>query len=284
MSILTLTEWIRNAAVSLGSIPVIALPQPADAPVPHPRRDDADADDADNARHDHPRSSIASAWMLLIKPTITRLFRSREANIMATSLPDAQELSDDVLEALRLRAVRGCQLGFTEAELADILGVRRETVCHWWSAYADGGLEALPHDRIGRPVGSRRVLSDDQAARIQQLLRTHQPEELGIPAALWTRRAVGELIRQEFAIVVAVSTVGLYLKRWGFTAKRPRRHARDRDPEEVRQWLEETYPAIEKRAKQEEAEIYWDDEVGVAADQQPATVWNCFICPVTRRS
>ncbi len=189
---------------------------------------------------------------------------------MAISLPDARELSDDVLEALRLRAVRGCQLGFTETELADILGVRRETVCHWWSAYADGGLEALPHDRTGRPVGSRRALSDDQAARIQQLLRTHQPEELGIPAALWTRRAVGQLIRQEFAIVVAVRTVGLYLQRWGFTAKRPRRHARDQDPEEVRQWLEETYPAIEKRAKQEDAEIYWGDEVGVAADQQPA--------------
>ena len=59
---------------------------------------------------------------------------------MAISLPDARELSDDVLEALRLRAVRGCQLGFTETELADILGVRRETVCHWWSAYADGVL------------------------------------------------------------------------------------------------------------------------------------------------
>ncbi len=60
---------------------------------------------------------------------------------MAISLPDARELSDDVLEALRLRAVRGCQLGFTETELADLLGVRRETVCHWWSAYADGGLD-----------------------------------------------------------------------------------------------------------------------------------------------
>ena len=142
---------------------------------------------------------------------------------MAISFPDARELSDDVLEALRLRAVHGCQLAFTETELADLLGVCRETVCRWWSAYADGGLDALPHDRTGRPVGSRRSLSDEQATRIQQLLCTHQPEELGIAAALWTRRAVGELIRQEFGVVLAVRTVGLYLQRWGFTAKRPRR-------------------------------------------------------------
>ncbi len=101
-------------------------------------------------------------------------------------------------------------------------------------------------------------------------MRTHQPEELGIAAPLWTRRAVGELIRKECNLCLAVRTVGRYLRRWGFTAKRPRRHARDQDPEEVRHWLEETYPAIEARAQREGAEIHWGDEVGVAADQQPA--------------
>jgi transposase len=199
-----------------------------------------------------------------------RHFRPPEEGFMAVSLPDARELSDEVLEALRLRALNGCELGFTEAEIADLLGVRRETVCHWWSAYADGGLDALPHDRSGRPVGSGRVLSDQQAAHIQQQLRTHQPEELGIAAPLWTRRAVGELIRQQCGIALAVRTVGLYLQRWGFTLKRPRRHARDQDPEELRQWLEETYPAIKERARQKGVEIHWGDEVGVAADQQPA--------------
>ena len=189
---------------------------------------------------------------------------------MAVSLPDARELSDEVLEALRLRALHACELGFTEVEIADLLGVCRETVCHWWSAYVDGGLHALPHDRTGRPLGSGRALSDQQAAHIQQQLRTHQPEELGIAAPLWTRRAVGELIRQQFGIALAVRTVGLYLKRWGFTPKRPRRHARDQDPEEVRQWLEETYPAIKERACQEDAAIHWGDEVGVAADHHPA--------------
>jgi transposase len=207
--------------------------------------------------------------MLLAKAMMTRSFRLLEAAIMAISLPDARELSDEVLEALRLRALRGCQLGFTETEIADLLGVRRETVCHWWSAYVEGGLDALPHDRTGRPLGSGRTLSDEQAACIQQQLRTHQPQELGIAAPLWTRRAVGELIRRHLGIVLAVRTVGLYLQRWGFTPKRPRRHARDQEPEEVRQWLEETYPAIEQRARQEKADIYWGDEVGVAADQQP---------------
>jgi transposase len=189
---------------------------------------------------------------------------------MAILLPDARELSDEVLEALRLRALRGCQLGLPEAQIAEMLGVARETVSRWWSAYAGQGVQALPRRRTGRPLGSGRALTGLQAEHIRRLLRTHQPEELGIAAPLWTRRAVGELIRRECDVSLAVRTVGHYLRRWGFTAKRPRRHARDQDPEEVRVWLEETYPALAARAEQEGAEIHWGDEVGVAADEHPA--------------
>ena len=186
---------------------------------------------------------------------------------MAVTLPDARQLSDEVLEALRLRAVRGCELGFTETDVADLLGVARETVARWWSAYRAGGTEALPHDRTGRPRGSGRTLTDAQAARLQQLLDAHSPEDLGIAAPLWTRRAVRDLIRQECGLVMPVRTVGEYLRRWGYTVKRPRRQARDQDPAEVRAWLRQTYPAIEARAYAEGAAIHWGDETGVAADE-----------------
>jgi transposase len=189
---------------------------------------------------------------------------------MAISLPDTRELSDEVLEALRLRALRGCQLGFTEADVADLLGVARETVSRWWSAYAQGGLPALPHDRSGRPQGSGRTLSDEQGSHLQQLLDGHSPEELGIAAPLWSRRAVRDLIHKEYGIRMPVRTVGAYLQRWGYTAKRPRRQAKKQDPEEIRQWLEETYPAIARRATAENADMHWCDEVGVAADVHPA--------------
>jgi transposase len=188
---------------------------------------------------------------------------------MTISLPDARLLSDEVLRALRLRALRGCELGYTESEVADLLGVARETVCRWWSAYAQQGLDHLPHDRTGRPTGSGRTLTDEQAGHLQQLLDSKAPEDFGIAAPLWTRRAVRDLIFQEYAIPMPVRTVGQYLQRWGYTRKKARRHSRDQEPEEVRQWLEETYPAIEKRAEEEDAEIHWCDETGVAADEHP---------------
>jgi transposase len=188
---------------------------------------------------------------------------------MAISLPDARQLSDEVLEALRLRAVRGCEMGFTEADVAEMLGVSRGTVSRWWAAYAASGPEALPGERSGRPVGSGRTLNDEQASHIQGTIDSRCPDEAGVASPLWSRRAVGELVRKEFGIEMPVRTVGEYLKRWGYTAKRPRRHARDQDPLEVRGWLEETYPLIEAQAKEEDADIFWADEVGVAADEHP---------------
>lgn len=190
---------------------------------------------------------------------------------MAINLPDARGLSDEVLEALRLRALRGRELGFIEADLAHVLGVSLETVCRWWVAYSTGGVEALPQARTGRPPGSGAALSDEQAAQIQQIIDTKSPEDVGIAAPLWNRRAIGQLIQNQCGVARAVRTVGKYLRRWGYTPKKPRRHARKQDPEEVRQWLEQTYPAIEKRARKEHAQIHWCDETGIVADQFSGT-------------
>jgi len=186
---------------------------------------------------------------------------------MAIQLPDARELSDEVLEALRLRVLRGRELGLTETRLAEILGLSRETVCRWWSAYQAGGLDAIPHERTGRPIGSGRTLDDTQAARLQAEIKDHCPSDWGIAAPLWTRRAVRDLIRKEFDIDMPIRTVGEYLRRWGYTPQKARRKAKRQDPEELREWLENIYPAIAEAAANEGGEIHWCDEKGVGANE-----------------
>jgi transposase len=128
---------------------------------------------------------------------------------MSITLPDARQLSDDVLEALRVRALRGRELGFTEADLAAMLGVAPETVCRWWVAYSNGGLEAIPQQRTGRPLGSGRTLSDEQSRRVQQIIDSQSPEDVGIASPLWNRRAIRDLIAKECGITMPVRTGGI---------------------------------------------------------------------------
>jgi transposase len=186
---------------------------------------------------------------------------------MALELPDARQLADDVIHAVRIYALRALEMGYSEADVADLFGLSRETVCRWWVAYSAGGLGAVPGDRTGRPVGSGRTLTQDQERQLQDRIDGHSPEDHGIASPLWTRRAVRDLIHQECGVAMPIRTVGEYLRRWGYTVKKPSRRARQQDPEEVRKWLEKEYPALERRAAKEGAEIHWCDETGVAADQ-----------------
>ncbi len=152
---------------------------------------------------------------------------------MAIELPDARELSDESLQVIRLRALHGIELGFSETDLANLLGVCHETISRWWTAYCAHGLHSLPGGRTGRPLGSGRFLAEQQADRIQGLIDNHSPEQLGIAQALWTRRAVQELIRKEFDIDLAERTVGQYLRRWGYTLKFTRNILPSRDRRSV---------------------------------------------------
>src|SRR3954452_6687580 len=187
---------------------------------------------------------------------------------MAIELPDTRSESNDVLDALRLRAVRARQLGYAIADIAAILGVREETVSRWCSRYERGGREALPGDRTGRPVGSGRRLDPEQERSLREMIETKGPQELGIASALWTRQAVRDLIRQEFGIRLPIRTVGEYLRRWGLTPQKPVRKSYRQDPDEVAEWLDKTYPEIERRAEREGGEIHWGDETGVRSTCQ----------------
>jgi transposase len=187
---------------------------------------------------------------------------------MAIELPDGRSESNDVLEVLRLRAVHARQLGYAVVDIAAILGVREETVSRWCSRYDQGGREALPGDRTGRPIGSGRRLNKEQEQSLREALETKSPQEWGIASALWTRQAVRELIQQQVGIRLPIRTVGEYLRRWGLTPQKPVRKAYKQDPKAVAAWLERTYPAMERRAAQEGGEIHWGDETGVRSTCQ----------------
>jgi transposase len=187
---------------------------------------------------------------------------------MTIELPDGRREPNEVLEALRLRAVHARKSGYAVIDIAAILGVREETISRRCSRYDRGGREALPGDRTGRPVGSGRLLAGEQEQGIRQAIETKTPQELAIPSALWTRQAVRELIQQRVGIRSPIRTVGEYLRRRGYTPQKPVRKAYKQDPKAVAEWLERTYPAIERRATKEGGEIHWGDETGVRSTCQ----------------
>jgi transposase len=177
---------------------------------------------------------------------------------------DGRKLSSEEQYLIRESAVRmSCELGYSKLDVAEALGVTRQAVGQWIRLYEDGGWEALKLGRRGRRPGEQAKLSDSQCAIVIKLITDHTPDQLKLPFVLWTAPGVRDLIHERFGILLAVRTMRKYLQAWDFTPQKPIRKAWQQSSEKVRQWLEETYPEIARRAKERGATIYWVDETGV---------------------
>lgn len=168
---------------------------------------------------------------------------------------------------LRVRAVKMLEAGLTQVEVAAHLGVSDRAVRSWARRFRRHGWKALHKRPRGRGSDEQMVLSAGDQQRIVDAIRGRFPDQLRIPGLLWTRSAVAELIERECGVRLDLSTVGRYLRRWGFTLKRPVKRALEADPVVVEAWLEDVYPAIRARAKAQGALILWQDESGVRLQQ-----------------
>jgi transposase len=87
------------------------------------------------------------------------------------------------------------------------------------------------------------------------------------------REAVAELIARRSGLPLARTTVGAYLRGWGFSPQRPQHRALEQNPAAVRRWLAEAYPAIRTRAKREGGVVVWLDAMGICSDAAAGRSW-----------
>jgi transposase len=164
---------------------------------------------------------------------------------------------------LRKRAIKLYLSGKKQYEVAEIIGVKKETISKWNSLYKSGGFLALKANKNGVKSEDKKLLSVKQEKEIQNMIIDKMPDQLKLDYALWTRKAVKELVEREFGIILAINTMGDYLRKWGFTPQKPKKKAYEQCDKKVQKWLDEEYPKIKEDAKKEDAEIHWGDETGV---------------------
>jgi transposase len=173
-------------------------------------------------------------------------------------------------EEERVRAVQLMESGKSPEMVAEFLGVSRSSVFDWQKKYREGGLAALStRFASGRPT----VLSDKQMMSLYTMIVGKDPRQYSLGFALWTRKLVADLIEQKFGVRLSLPTVGRILKKLGMSAQRPLYRAYQQDPEKVRIWKEQTYPAIRAQAAEAGATIFFADEAGIRTDHHAGTTW-----------
>lgn len=187
-------------------------------------------------------------------------------DVVAMELTDMRSLGFEARAERRKMVIKLRKSGATYKAIAEQTGLSMTGVFDICKRYEHSGAKALKDAVKGRQAGEGRRLSAEQEAEIQKLIADKMPDQLKMPYALWSRPAVSALIATRTGITLPVRTMGHYLKRWGFTPQKPIRRAYEQSPKAVQEWLDTTYPQIEREAKAKGAEILWGDETGLRSD------------------
>ena len=124
---------------------------------------------------------------------------------------DARSITPDAQREKRIIALTMRARGDTFVSIAQAVGVNARTVQKWMARVESlGEASAIAGKPRGYAVGTNRQLSAEQEADIQSLIVDRMPDQLKMAYALWTRKAVRELIEDQTGVNMPVRTVGLY--------------------------------------------------------------------------
>lgn len=173
------------------------------------------------------------------------------------------KVSTETRKIIKQQAVQLLKQHKKHREIADLLGISLQTADRISSAYKKEGAECLKEKRRGRKTGEKRLLSPEQEKEVRNILIDRTPDQMKMSFMLWTRAAVCQLVRERYGVTITLRNMSEYLKRWGMTCQRPTKRAYFQDNVKLNAFMHETYPAIVKKAKQEDAVIFWGDETGI---------------------
>jgi transposase len=157
-----------------------------------------------------------------------------------------------------MRAVQLKQQGWYQRDIADAFGVSAVSVSHWLARARDGGLAAL-RSRPGE--GHTPKLSADQKRRIPEFL-WHGPEAYGFRGQVWTCARIARVIAEEFGVSYHKDHVSRLLRELHWTPQVPIRRAIQRDEGAIRQWRDEVWLELQRRARRERRVLVFEDESG----------------------
>ena len=181
---------------------------------------------------------------------------------------DFRSVDSSTRKEIRKRAIKMIAKGVQKKKVAEIFGVNPNSITNWVKKHKVLGLKGLVDNKRGVKSEDVKLLTARQEKEVQKMILDTMPDQLKLPYSLWTRKAVKELVEREYGITMAINTMGDYLRSWGYSPQKPKKKAYEQCSKKVQKWLEEEYPAIKERAKNEGAEIQWGDETGVRNNSQ----------------
>src|SRR4030067_624284 len=170
----------------------------------------------------------------------------------------------------RRMAVQALSQGETASDVARVMKIPRRTLFNWIARYRHGGEHALQdRHKSGRPrKAEAKVLQ-----WLYDAITLGDPRQYQLPYCLWTLAIVRRLLKKKHGVEMSKRGGSRLLKHLGLGPQRPFYGGYRRDPEEMKKYLDKTFPGLRAKARRIGAAIYFVDEASVRSAAPRGTTW-----------
>lgn len=143
---------------------------------------------------------------------------------------DGRKLSHEVLEGIRVRAVKCVVAGESPEAVVNALGFHRSAIYKWIALYREGRDEAF---KARMAAGAAPNLNGKQLPQLYTIITSNNSLRPRFEFALLTRAVIREVVRERLDVRLSDVSVGCLLRKLGLLPPRPLCRADQRDEEKV---------------------------------------------------
>ena len=180
-----------------------------------------------------------------------------------------RQLSHEVLEAYRFRAIQLKKEGWNIKDIAHAFGLNRRAITRWFLIYKKYGKKAL---KSKKAKGPDYKLSEKEIENIILILYD-DATIYGFENPLWTCKMVQQTIFKQTGKKIHTTNIMRLFKKFNLSPQKPERLAYQRNEKAIRKWKKEEWPKIEEHRRKWQAMLYFQDECGVSLTPVLGTTW-----------
>ena len=180
-----------------------------------------------------------------------------------------RQLSHEVLESYRFRAIELRKKGWKLNKIAEAFGVNIRAVIRWNTNYKKEGKKSL---RSKKASGPSFKLSEKEIKSIISILYD-DATIYGFENPLWNCKMVQQTIFKQIGKKIHTTNIMRLFKKLNLSPQKPERLASQRNEKAIRRWKREEWPKIEEHRRRWQAMLYFQDESGISLTPVLGRTW-----------
>jgi len=173
---------------------------------------------------------------------------------------DGRKIPREAMEYMRIQAIKLIKENKKVDEIAEFFGVTKDAVYKWIRKHKKKGIIGLKSKKA--PGAKPKLAQEERKILVKLIMKP--ATEFGFIDPLWDCKRISKLIFYKLNKKLDYTNVWRLLQKMGISNQVPEKDSLEKDEKEVKRWIKEEWPKIQKHRRKWQAMLYFQDECGVS--------------------